>query len=75
MRTYFLEDVLEKTGYRLTAENQIDDYGQDRAWKSNKQFIKKRKSQIASAVEVDNILAFQSIKFFKLLVFLMLFIF
>ncbi|GJX48291.1 DExH-box ATP-dependent RNA helicase DExH5, mitochondrial isoform X1 [Tanacetum coccineum] len=52
VRTYFLEDVLEKTGYRLTAENQIDDYGQDRSWKSNKQFIKKRKSQIASAVEV-----------------------
>ncbi|GKB52008.1 DExH-box ATP-dependent RNA helicase DExH5, mitochondrial isoform X1, partial [Tanacetum coccineum] len=51
MRTYFLKDVLEQTGYRLTAKNQIDDYGQDRAWKSNKQFIKKRKSQIASAVE------------------------
>ncbi|XP_076923997.1 DExH-box ATP-dependent RNA helicase DExH5, mitochondrial-like isoform X2 [Bidens hawaiensis] len=48
---YFLEDVLESTGYPLTAENQIDDYGQERTWKSNKQFIKKRKSQIASAVE------------------------
>nr|XP_043627673.1 DExH-box ATP-dependent RNA helicase DExH5, mitochondrial-like isoform X2 [Erigeron canadensis] len=51
VRTYYLEDVLEKSGYRLTAENQIDDYGQDRTWKSNKQFIRKRKSQIASAVE------------------------
>ncbi|KAF5777335.1 putative RNA helicase [Helianthus annuus] len=51
VHSYFLEDVLEKTGYRLTAENQIDDYGQERPWKSNKQFIKKRKSQIASAVE------------------------
>ncbi|XP_024989682.1 DExH-box ATP-dependent RNA helicase DExH5, mitochondrial isoform X1 [Cynara cardunculus var. scolymus] len=51
VHTYFLEDVLEKTGYRLTAENQIDDYGQDRTWKSNKQVIRKRKSQIASAVE------------------------
>ncbi|GKB21416.1 DExH-box ATP-dependent RNA helicase DExH5, mitochondrial isoform X1 [Tanacetum coccineum] len=51
VRTYFLEDVLEQTGYGLTAKYQIDDYGQDRAWKSNKQFIKKRKSQIASVVE------------------------
>lgn len=53
MRTHFLEDLLEKTGYRLTAENQIDDFGLDRTWKSNKQFVKKRKSQIASAVEVN----------------------
>ncbi|KAL4574479.1 hypothetical protein LXL04_021311 [Taraxacum kok-saghyz] len=51
VHSYFLEDVLETTGYRLTADNQIDDYGQERTWKSNKQFIKKRKSQIASAVE------------------------
>ncbi|KAJ9554205.1 hypothetical protein OSB04_018250 [Centaurea solstitialis] len=51
VQTYFLEDVLEISGYRLTAENQIDDYGQDRTWKSNKQVIRKRKSQIASAVE------------------------
>ncbi|XP_071686344.1 DExH-box ATP-dependent RNA helicase DExH5, mitochondrial [Rutidosis leptorrhynchoides] len=51
VHSYFLEDVLEITGYRLTQENQIDDYGQERAWKSNKQFVKKRKSQIASAVE------------------------
>ncbi|KAI3696242.1 hypothetical protein L1987_79253 [Smallanthus sonchifolius] len=51
VHSYFLEDVLENTGYKLTAENQIDDYGQERTWKSNKQFIRKRKSQIASAVE------------------------
>ncbi|KAI3516708.1 hypothetical protein L1887_15678 [Cichorium endivia] len=51
VHSFFLEDVLETTGYRLTAENQIDDYGQERTWKSNKQFIRKRKSQIASAVE------------------------
>ncbi|KAL8224368.1 hypothetical protein R6Q57_019843 [Mikania cordata] len=51
VHSYFLEDILEKTGYRLNAENQIDDYGQERTWKSNKQFIRKRKSQIASAVE------------------------
>ncbi|KAH9609039.1 hypothetical protein KSS87_007653 [Heliosperma pusillum] len=49
--TYFLEDVLEKSGYILTPYNQIDDYGQDRQWKMNKQAFRKRKSQIASVVE------------------------
>ncbi|KAI3811958.1 hypothetical protein L1987_16656 [Smallanthus sonchifolius] len=49
VRTYFLENILESTGYRLTVDNQIDDYGQ--AWKLNKQTPNRRKSQIASAVE------------------------
>ncbi|XP_076911492.1 DExH-box ATP-dependent RNA helicase DExH5, mitochondrial-like [Bidens hawaiensis] len=48
LRTYYLEDILESTGYRLTADNQIDEYGQ--VWKQNKQTSNKRKSQIASAV-------------------------
>lgn len=52
VRTYFLENILESTGYRLTADNQIDDYGE--VWKLNKQASNKRKSQIASAVEVYN---------------------
>lgn len=51
VRTLFLENILEITGYRLTPSNQIDDYGQERAWKMNKQAPRKRKSQIASAVE------------------------
>nr|XP_043605947.1 DExH-box ATP-dependent RNA helicase DExH5, mitochondrial-like isoform X2 [Erigeron canadensis] len=49
VRTYFLENILESTGYRLTADNQIDDYGQ--VWKINKQTSNRRKSQIASVVE------------------------
>ncbi|XP_022021050.1 DExH-box ATP-dependent RNA helicase DExH5, mitochondrial isoform X1 [Helianthus annuus] len=49
VRTYFLENILESTGYRLTADNQIDDYGQ--VWKLNKQTSNKRKSHIASSVE------------------------
>ncbi|GJT89824.1 DExH-box ATP-dependent RNA helicase DExH5, mitochondrial isoform X1 [Tanacetum coccineum] len=49
VRTYFLENILESTGYKLTEDNQIDDYG--KAWKSNKQALNKRKSKIASAVE------------------------
>ncbi|CAN1796382.1 DExH-box ATP-dependent RNA helicase DExH5, mitochondrial [Linum perenne] len=51
VKTHFLENILEMTGYRLNAFNQIDDYGQEKAWKLNKQGPKRRKSQIASAVE------------------------
>ena len=37
------------TGYRLTPYNQIDDYGQEKVWKIQKQAqtLRKRKSQIA----------------------------
>lgn len=52
VRSHFLENILEMTGYRLTADNQIDNYGQDKMWKMQKQALRKRKSQIASAVEV-----------------------
>lgn len=51
VQTHYLENILEKTGYRLTPYNQIDDYGQERMWKINKQAPRKRKSQIASVVE------------------------
>ncbi|XP_050232144.1 DExH-box ATP-dependent RNA helicase DExH3 [Mercurialis annua] len=53
VRAQFLEDILEITGHRLTPYNQIDDYGQEKVWKMQKQAqsFKKRKSQIASAVE------------------------
>ncbi|XVE53139.1 hypothetical protein DITRI_Ditri02bG0180200 [Diplodiscus trichospermus] len=51
VQTHFLENILEMTGYRLTPYNQIDDYGQERIWKMSKQAPRKRKSQIASAVE------------------------
>ncbi|KAK4430264.1 DExH-box ATP-dependent RNA helicase DExH5, mitochondrial [Sesamum alatum] len=51
VRTHFLENVLETTGYQLTPYNQIDDYGIEKMWKMSKQTPRKRKSQIASAVE------------------------
>lgn len=51
VRTHFLENILEITGHRLTPYNQIDDYGQEKNWKMQKQTLRKRKSQIASAVE------------------------
>lgn len=51
VRSHFLENILEMTGYRLTPYNQIDDYGLEKLWKMNKQAPRKRKSQIASAVE------------------------
>lgn len=52
VRNYFLENILEMIGYRLSAYNQIDNYGQDKSWKMQKQTLRKRKSQIASAAEV-----------------------
>ena len=55
VRSHFLENVLEITGHRLTSYNQIDDYGQEKNWKMQKQALRKRKSQIASAVEVCKI--------------------
>lgn len=51
VRSQFLENILEMTKYRLTPYNQIDNYGQDKMWKMQKQTIRKRKTQIASAVE------------------------
>uniref|UniRef100_A0A453DRY4 RNA helicase n=2 Tax=Aegilops tauschii subsp. strangulata TaxID=200361 RepID=A0A453DRY4_AEGTS len=51
VRSRFLEDILEVTGHRLTPYNQIDDYGQEKSWKMQKQALRKRKSQIASVVE------------------------
>lgn len=43
VKSLFLEDALESTGYRLTATNQIDDYGQDKMWKMRKQYVTTRK--------------------------------
>lgn len=64
VRAHFLEDLLETTGYRLTAYNQIDDYGEEKTWKMQKQAqLKKRKSQISSAVEVRNSLLYYSAEF------------
>ncbi|ESR64932.1 hypothetical protein CICLE_v10007274mg [Citrus x clementina] len=53
VRAYFLENILEMTRYRLNTYNQIDDYGQEKSWKMQKQALalRKRKSSIASAVE------------------------
>lgn len=51
VRSYFLENILEMTGYRLSTYNQIDNYGQEKMWKMQKQTVRKRKSQIASAAE------------------------
>lgn len=55
VQSHYLEDVLEITGYVLTPYNQVDDYGQDKMWKTQKQGVRKRKSQIASIVVVCDI--------------------
>ncbi|KAK6143234.1 hypothetical protein DH2020_023582 [Rehmannia glutinosa] len=52
VRALFLEDILEMTGYRLSSFNQIDDYGQEKMWKTQKQLApRKRKNQITTLVE------------------------
>ncbi|RZC78951.1 hypothetical protein C5167_003174 [Papaver somniferum] len=52
VRAHFLEDVLELTGYKLTSFNQVDDYGQDKLWKTQKQLLpRKKKNQITTLVE------------------------
>ncbi|XP_043700899.1 DExH-box ATP-dependent RNA helicase DExH3 [Telopea speciosissima] len=52
VRAHFLEDVLEITGYKMTSFNQIDDYGQDKLWKTQRQLLpRKRKNQITALVE------------------------
>lgn len=57
VRCHFLENILDMTGYRLTSYNQIDNYGQDKAWKMQKQTLRRRKTQIASAVEDARVVA------------------
>ena len=53
MKAHFLEDVLEMTGYKLSSFNQVDDYGQEKLWKTQKQLVpRKRKNQITTLVEV-----------------------
>lgn len=53
VRAHFLEDVLEMTGYKLTSFNQIDDFGQEKMWKTQRQLApRKKKNQITSLVEV-----------------------
>ncbi|KAI3988512.1 hypothetical protein MKX01_026326 [Papaver californicum] len=47
-----LEDVLQLTGYKLTSFNQVDYYGQDKSWKTQRQLLpRKRKNQITTLVE------------------------
>lgn len=53
VRAHFLEDILEMTGYKLSSFNQIDDYGQEKLWKTQRQLLpRKRKNQITALVEV-----------------------
>ncbi|XP_062091649.1 DExH-box ATP-dependent RNA helicase DExH3 [Humulus lupulus] len=52
VQAHFLEDVLEMTGYKLSSFNQVDDYGQEKLWKTQKQLVpRKRKNQITTLVE------------------------
>ena len=53
MKTYFLEDTLEMTGYRLSELDQVDDYGQDKLWKMQKQMQRSRKNPVVALAEVS----------------------
>ncbi|KAL0406692.1 UNVERIFIED_CONTAM: DExH-box ATP-dependent RNA helicase DExH3 [Sesamum latifolium] len=54
VRAHFLEDILEMTGYKLTSFNQVDDYGQEKMWKTQRQLApRKRKNQITNLVEIE----------------------
>ncbi|KAH7547692.1 hypothetical protein JRO89_XS14G0003200 [Xanthoceras sorbifolium] len=58
VKAHFLEDVLEMTGYNLTSFNQIDDYGQEKMWKTQRQLVpRKRKNQITALVESASVVA------------------
>lgn len=53
VRAHFLEDIFEFTGYKLSSFNQMDDYGQEKMWKMQRQITpRKRKNQITALVEV-----------------------
>lgn len=43
-QTHFLENVLEMTGYKLTSLNQVDDYGQEKLWKTQRQLLPRKRS-------------------------------
>ncbi|EEE59930.1 hypothetical protein OsJ_12573 [Oryza sativa Japonica Group] len=43
VRAHFLEDILERTGYKLTSSNQLDDYGQDKVWKTQRQLLPRKR--------------------------------
>lgn len=52
VRAHFLEDIFEFTGYKLSSFNQMDDYGQEKMWKMQRQITpRKRKNQITALVE------------------------
>ncbi|KAL8542032.1 hypothetical protein ACS0TY_003041 [Phlomoides rotata] len=52
VKVHFLEDILQMTGYKITSFNQIDDYGQEKMWKTQRQLApRKRKNQITTLVE------------------------
>ncbi|XP_010558246.1 PREDICTED: DExH-box ATP-dependent RNA helicase DExH3 [Tarenaya hassleriana] len=52
VKAHFLEDVLEMTGCKLTSFNQIDDYGQEKTWKTQRQLMpRRRKNKITILVE------------------------
>ncbi|CAM8992581.1 unnamed protein product [Rhodiola kirilowii] len=49
--SHFLENILEKTRYRLTHHNQIDEYAYEKTWKKQARVLDKKKTHITATVE------------------------
>ncbi|MCO5602445.1 hypothetical protein L7F22_056577 [Adiantum nelumboides] len=48
---HFLEDVLELTGYKFGDFDQMDDYGQEKAWKMQKMMQKSKRNPLVALAE------------------------
>ncbi|KAI5068622.1 hypothetical protein GOP47_0016967 [Adiantum capillus-veneris] len=48
---HFLEDVLELTGYRFGEFDQVDDYGQEKAWKMQKMMQRSKRNPLVALAE------------------------
>uniref|UniRef100_A0A7N0V7U3 RNA helicase n=1 Tax=Kalanchoe fedtschenkoi TaxID=63787 RepID=A0A7N0V7U3_KALFE len=52
VRSHFLENILEKTRYRLTHHNQTDHFGHEKKWRIQSRGFGNKKTQITTSVEV-----------------------
>ncbi|KAK6157628.1 hypothetical protein DH2020_011876 [Rehmannia glutinosa] len=71
VRTHFLENILETTGYQLTTCNQIDDYGMEKTWKMSKQASKREKARLLLQLRYFNF--FVSLVMFRVYVPMMIY--
>src|SRR4051812_34640813 len=72
LRVHFLEEILERTCYKMTTSNQLGDYGQDKLWKTQRRqlilhqctlscFVSEGRSSLVLCSYIMYILTFDSI--------------